>query len=247
MPQSGDQRATSRPAAKIEACPQFPVRESARARRLSARVFRDGRVEIVVPTGTRAGTVQRFVAQNRAWIHAAVERARRRPPPPRLVSDEFPPRELLLPALGETWGAAELAGAASVAPGDAELLQRRLRLRLRRRAADALWPQLQVLAAAMGVEVTRMQVRLQRARWGSCTRHGVVSLNACLLFQPPAVVRYLLVHELAHRVHLNHGAAFWRLVERHEPRWRELDRELSRGFQRVPRWIFLPPDAEQAS
>jgi predicted metal-dependent hydrolase len=212
----------------------WPVRESARARRLSARVFRDGKVEIVVPTGTRPRTIQKFVAHSTTWINAAVARAVGRPPPLRLVSDEFPPRELALPAVGEVWGAAELRLAAR----SAATLQRRLRLQLRQRAAAAFAPQLHTLAATMGVEVSSVQVRLQHSRWGSCTRRGGISLNACLLFQRPEVVRYLLVHELAHRVHLNHGGAFWRLVERHEPHWRELDRELARGFQRVPRWIF---------
>jgi predicted metal-dependent hydrolase len=197
-------------------------------------VFRDGRVEIVVPVGTRPRTIQKFVAHSTAWINSAVARAISRPPPVRMVSDEFPPRELALPALGEVWGAAELRLAAR----SAATLQRRLRQLLRQRAAAAFAPQLRELAATMGVAVTGVQVRLQRSRWGSCTRRGGISLNACLLFQRPEVVRYLLVHELAHRVHLNHGGAFWRLVERHEPRWRELDRELAHGFQRVPRWIF---------
>jgi predicted metal-dependent hydrolase len=219
------------------ACGAWPVRESARARRLSARVFRDGKVEIVVPAGTRPRTLQKFVAQSGAWIAAAVERAASQPPPLRLVSDEFPPRELLLPALGETWLAAELG----LSGGSAMALQRRLRLRLRRRALESLQPQLQSLALTMGVSVTSLQVRMQRSRWGSCTRRGGISLNACLLFQRPEVVRYLLIHELAHRVHLHHGAAFWRLVARHEPRWRELDRELAHGFQRVPHWIFHLP------
>jgi predicted metal-dependent hydrolase len=220
----------------------WPVRASPRARRLSARVFRDGRVEIVVPVGTRARTIQTFVAHSSAWIKGAVARALSRPPPVRLVADEFPPRELVLPALGEVWSSSDWPAGAHGAPA----LQRRLRLRLRRRAQAALAPQLQALAASMGVAVTGLQVRLQRSRWGSCTRRGGINLNACLLFQRPEVVRYLLIHELAHRVHLNHGAAFWRLVERHEPRWRELDRELAQGFQRVPRWIFHLPVSGEA-
>jgi predicted metal-dependent hydrolase len=199
-------------------------------------------VEIVVPAGTRPGTLRNFVAQSSDWIARAVARAANRPPPLRLVADDFPPRELALPALDETWTADEL----SVGSRSAAALQRRLRRRLRQRALAALAPQLQQLSRSMGVEVTGLQVRLQRSRWGSCTRRGGISLNACLLFQRPAVVRYLLIHELAHRRHLNHGSAFWQLVERHEPRWRELDRELARGFQRVPRWIFHLPTGLKA-
>jgi len=44
----------------------------------------------------------------------------------------------------------------------------------------------------------RLQIRSQRTRWGSCSTRGTISLNLCLLFQRPAVLQYLMVHELAH-------------------------------------------------
>ena len=94
------------------------------------------------------------------------------------------------------------------------------------------------LAARMGAEPQRLQVRCQRTRWGSCSRRGTISLNACLLFQRPEVLRYLIVHELSHLKHMNHSARFWAEVARHEPDWKALDRELLQGWRRVPSWIF---------
>ena len=67
---------------------------------------------------------------------------------------------------------------------------------------------------------------------------GTVSLNCCLMFQRPDVVRYLLLHELCHTRHMNHSLRFWQLVERFEPAHRALDRELLRGWQNVPAWVF---------
>jgi len=86
----------------------------------------------------------------------------------------------------------------------------------------------------------RMHLRRQRTRWGSCSAAGTISLNVCLMFQRPEVVRYLLVHELCHRRHMNHSARFWSLVASHEPNWRALDAELLRGWQNVPAWVFTP-------
>jgi hypothetical protein len=106
------------------------------------------------------------------------------------------------------------------------------------RARQALAPQLDALAVSLGVHYQRLQIRRQRTRWGSCSALGTVSLNCCLLFHRPAVVRYLLAHELAHRTHMNHSARFWRLVEQYEPDWREYDRELTDGWQQVPGWVL---------
>jgi predicted metal-dependent hydrolase len=103
----------------------------------------------------------------------------------------------------------------------------------------ALGPRLQRLADECGFSFARMQVRRQRTRWGSCSIGGTISLNICLLFLDPAVVRYLMIHELCHTRHMNHSRRFWSLVETHEPQYRALDRELLRGWQRVPRWVFL--------
>ncbi len=67
---------------------------------------------------------------------------------------------------------------------------------------------------------------------------GTISLNACLLFQRPEVVDYLIVHELMHVNHMNHSKRFWQAVEKHCADWRALDRELLQGWRHVPRWVF---------
>jgi predicted metal-dependent hydrolase len=97
---------------------------------------------------------------------------------------------------------------------------------------------LAALAEHFGVLYRRMQIRRQRTRWGSCSTSGTISLNCCLLFHPPEVVRYLLAHELAHLTHMNHSPRFWRLVEQYEPRWREHDRALTHGWRQVPGWAL---------
>ena len=84
-----------------------------------------------------------------------------------------------------------------------------------------------------------MQIRSQRRRWGSCSTRGTISLNLCLLFQRQAVLQYLMVHELAHLRHMNHGPRFWELVGQYEPQWREFDLELTRGWSQVPRWLLV--------
>jgi predicted metal-dependent hydrolase len=107
-----------------------------------------------------------------------------------------------------------------------------------REAHAALGPWLERLSLETDLRFQRLQIRRQRTRWGSCSRRGTISLNACLMFQPPEVVDYLLIHELAHTRHMNHSRRFWRLVESHQPRWRELDGVLTRGWREVPAWVI---------
>jgi predicted metal-dependent hydrolase len=224
----------------------WSVRQSARARRLSVRVFRTGGVEIVVPPRTSPRRVSEFVSQHREWI----ELQRRRALP--AASWPLPPEALSLTAIGEEWRCTHVAGPGPVRlrelPGSELQLSGRLedRTRLRQRlvswlvehAQRQLEPALQALAAQMGVVPARVQVRCQRSRWGSCSRRRTVSLNVCLLFQRPEVLRYLMIHELAHLRHMNHSARFWAEVARYQPDWKTLDRELLQGWRRAPSWIF---------
>lgn len=64
------------------------------------------------------------------------------------------------------------------------------------------------------VPVSRVRSPYTIAQWGSCSRNGVISLNAALLFLPVELLRYVIIHELAHRRFPNHSAAYWREVER---------------------------------
>jgi len=224
----------------------WTVRRSVRARRLSVRVFRSGGVEIVVPPHTPPGRVHEFVRVHRQWIEGQQQRAAP------AIDWPLPPETLELSAVGERWrcvlssGAGRpqlLPGTGQVLqiegdPAQRELLRRRLIDWLMRRARAAFEPALRELAAQMQLSPGRLQVRCQRARWGSCSRRATISLNACLLFQRPEVLRYLLVHELSHLRHMNHSERFWAVVARYQPDWQVLDRELTQGWRRVPTWMF---------
>jgi hypothetical protein len=109
---------------------------------------------------------------------------------------------------------------------------------LKRAAYERLAPRLMQLANELNYSVVRVSIRSQRTRWGSCSTRGTISLNCSLLFLTWEVVRYLFVHELAHTKHMNHSTNFWRLVERIEPDYRRLDRDLLAGWRTVPGWVF---------
>jgi predicted metal-dependent hydrolase len=76
------------------------------------------------------------------------------------------------------------------------------------------------IAREEGFEPTRIRIAGQRTRWGSCSPSGTVSLNWRLALAPPAVLDYVVVHELCHLQEPNHGPRFWGLVERRRPHHR---------------------------
>ena len=84
---------------------------------------------------------------------------------------------------------------------------------LRARAKQVLPPRLLELAASHGLTVTRVSVRNQRWRWGSCSRRGHICLNWRLAQMPDHVRDYVLIHELMHLKRMDHSAKFWKLVE----------------------------------
>lgn len=227
---------------------EFMVRESRRARRLSVRVFRTGRVEVIVPRRVSPTTVARFVEHHRSWIERKRSEALRNAVP----SEPFPPSRIELEACDERWrvhlaGGAGRARVRAIAPevlgihGDASD-PRRTRDALRRwlvaRAEQTLVPMLAAVAKELDLHYSKAVIRRQRSRWGSCSTRGTISLNCCLLFQRREVVRYLLVHELAHTLHMNHSKRFWACVGRHCPDYERLDVELLAGWRRVPAWVF---------
>ncbi|CBH22740.1 Conserved hypothetical protein containing DUF45 (plasmid) [Salinibacter ruber M8] len=86
----------------------------------------------------------------------------------------------------------------------------------------------------MGASYDQIQIRNQKTRWGSYSqRTGTLSLNFRLLMAPPEVVDYVIVHELAHAEHPNHGRRFWRLVAGHVPRYEKLDDWLDENGHRL--------------
>jgi predicted metal-dependent hydrolase len=105
--------------------------------------------------------------------------------------------------------------------GEEEHAPRRLLDWLKRQAHLDLKTRVELHARRLNLTPTRLFVRDQTTRWGSCSTSGALSFSWRLVLAPPFVLDYLAAHEVAHLGHMNHGPRFWALVERTMPRHEE--------------------------
>lgn len=235
------------------ALPEYSVRHSPRAKNLRLKVTQEEGLLVVVPKGFDEQKIPALLKRKKVWIADAIKRVeetkRFLEPKP---ADHLPD-SVKLTALGETWPAdyredrtrtglwlraeaGKLVITGATLERDAVI--RKLKDWLRLRVREALFPLAEGIAARHRLEIGGLFVKSQRTRWASCSAKRNLSLNTKLLFIPPELVRYVIIHELCHTVHMNHSNEFWRLVQAHEPGYKLLDHRLRSAWKRVPQWVF---------
>jgi predicted metal-dependent hydrolase len=205
----------------------YQIRRSGRARRLRITV-RPAGVEVVAPLGMRDAEIAAFVQDNRRWIETKLDAIRRQlathPGPQRLIDGaQIPFRggrqrlhvvraERARPLVRYDDGVTvELPDRLPHHLEEAEV-ERVLTGWLRRQARLEAKALIEHHGPRHGLAPRGLMIKAHRTLWGSCTGSGVVNLNWRLILAPPAVLDYVVVHELCHLRHRHHQPPFWRLV-----------------------------------
>jgi len=199
-----------------------------RARRYLLRLRPDGVARVTVPRRGSVSTAKEFLAKNLGWLERQIQRLEAQPKATNewKLGTEIYFRGQLVKIEVETAGQIRL---------DSELLSLRevsvdlrppIQKHLRKLAAKELPARVMELAALHAIQISRVSVRNQKSRWGSCSRCGTISLNWRLIQTPDFVQEYIILHELAHRRQMNHSDKFWQEVERLCPEYLTAERWL---------------------
>lgn len=224
----------------------YVLRRSQR-RTLGLTIDRRG-LTVAIPLRASLRDAEAFVRERAAWIFEKLDARVVQAAPEALTIRDG----LVFPVLGQPCRISLLAGANRThwVEGFAE---RELRLLLRRQedAPTLLLRGLQryalnyfqgrleefayVLAPfAPGIPLPPLRLSNARTRWGSCSRHSGIRLNWRLIHLPPAQIDYVVAHEMAHLVEMNHSPRFWAVVETILPGYEAAKAALRQAHRVIP-------------
>lgn len=226
---------------------KYTVRVSTRAKRVNLCVRPHTGLEVVVPKRFDQSRIPQLLQENSQWIEKKLQKWSN----VATEMSDWPPTELRLRAIDQIFNVSlsQISNVETITvelldeeinlkgnTEDRELLLKAIEAALKEIARPLLAKQLEFLAIQNGLVYNRVTVRGQKTRWGSCSSKGNISLNYKLLFLPPPLVRYVLLHELAHTRYLNHSPAFWSVLSGFDPEARKLDGMLQDASHYVPWW-----------
>ncbi len=201
----------------------FTLRRSPKARNIKISVSGKSGLLVTIPMRASEERALQFLEQNKNWVEKQLNRQAQKP------TYNFNFLSGTAKYLGEDCQIdvdIGLRDYAALANGRVilQLRQReeknakRALTRFYKRQARKIFEERTVIhAAALNVATQRIAIRGQTTKWGSCSHRGNLNFNWKLVMAPLHVIDYLIIHELSHLKHFNHGEQFWQTVEQFCP------------------------------
>jgi predicted metal-dependent hydrolase len=203
-----------------------------RRKTIAVEITKEGGVLVRAPLKLARREVLAFVHQNRGWIARKLAQAR-------VLQEERTPRRFLeeesFPFLGEQHRLRYVAGGEYLRKENGEFLlgsdlspraEGMFRTWYRARAREILEDRVAYFSLRMGLACGSVRITDARERWGSCSAAGSLNFAWRLVMAPPAVIDYVIVHELTHLVEMNHSRRFWERLGSILPDYRQRRRWL---------------------
>ena len=203
----------------------------ARSRSIKIKIEGNGEVVVVTPKRVSKKAIDSFVTEQSNWITKHLELALKKKSnsetkttitifgkqytKQKIADDAKPPTAFLE---GQKLIINQPTYLAQTTKNkEAEYIQRFLK----NVAEKYIIPRTHQLAKVMNTSFVSTSLKQQKTRWGSCSSQGNLNFNWRLIHAPTEIIDYVIIHELAHRTHMNHSTAFWNLVAKYDPEHRE--------------------------
>ncbi|MES0370883.1 MAG: SprT family zinc-dependent metalloprotease [Mariprofundaceae bacterium] len=231
----------------------YKIRVSKRAQHARIVVRPDLSVEVVLPEGVSRQRAVALLQEKKAWVERSLKRFSEHAKPQNIQLSSNFPEQIHFESIGlkialsyrqtdsERVRITQLDSGLQLSgnTGDATRVKASLQRWLKQQAKKYLSQVLAELAEQHGFSYRKVVIRLQKSRWGSCSKSGDISLNAKLLFLPQELMRYVLLHELAHLKQMNHSEKFWSVVAECDADYLLHRKEMRRTFCWIPVWAEL--------
>lgn len=193
------------------------IRQNTRAKNITLRIEPGARgLKVTVPPGVHNAEIERFLARQSSWLitkldqvpdHALIGKGMKVPirgVPHMIIREDG--RGISHQRYGDEGG--EL-----VVYGDDRFVARRVADYLKTAANQDIGPLVRHHTTIIGRHAKSVRYKDTKSRWGSCSSDGNLSFSWRIMMAPPTVINYLVAHEVAHLVHMDHSPRFWAQCE----------------------------------
>ena len=216
-----------------------------RRRSLELRVFPDQRIEVRAPLKTCQSEIDRFIASRQSWLNRTLERMAERPLPLQPgyqhgARHPFLGKPLLLSLAnaaekriavqGDTLSIHQPDLAPQAVAASLDRWYRDQARALFEQEIERRFP----FFSGRGHSRPTLRIKRMKSRWGSLSSRGYINLNLALVYYPRVCLEYVVVHELCHLEHMDHGPGFKSLITELMPDWRARKSLLNRLPQIIP-------------
>ena len=208
-------------------------------RRLSLKVCRiTGEISINAPKFLSESEIYKFYNLNRNWIHNQINQCL----VPKIVKEG-----LFLPVEGNLYEIVVKKSCSKIKilennqiciPKNISDIGKELQTFLLKYCKSVMIPIILKKSNLIQKKIKKISFKDTKSRWGSCSSTGSIMLNWRLIMVPPSVYNYVIIHEIAHLVHMNHGPLFWKLVQELSPNYSKDKEWLKKNGREIRRYIF---------
>lgn len=217
----------------------YKTKYSDRRKTLGLIVERDKSVVVLAPKGTSESDIDHFVTKRRGWLYEKLNyspKFKEKPVDTPFISGKailYLGRNYKLDVVDTVIEDIHFSNKFFISRSNVRNGSRLLNQWYQQTAKEKITPKVEFYAKQLGVAYNAILISDLKFRWGSCTLKGNLNFNWRLIKAPHFVINYVVVHELAHLLELNHSDRFWNIVKVQLPNYKEAKEWLRENGEKV--------------